>query len=170
VTMFGQWVNVVVRELVWLAAFVFWAYFKKPADASFLAIRLDLVQVAGLGLVVAGVIVHLWSALVLAKAIGSPAIPTGDLAKRGPYHYVRNPLYLAGAAVFVGLYLIYAEFRLADIVAAAIVGLLLHWYVVNVEEPATRKRLGAIYDEYFRQVPRWMPRFSSTLKRNRSTD
>jgi protein-S-isoprenylcysteine O-methyltransferase Ste14 len=166
----GQWANVALRELIWLGAFVFWAYFKKPADGSFLDIRLDLIGIMGLGLIVAGVVVHLWSAMVLAMTIGNPTGLTGGLAMHGPYHYVRNPIYLAGAAVFVGIYLIYAEFRLADFVAAVVVGLLLHLYVARVEEPATRRRLGVTYDEYRREVPRWLPRLPFTLKSEKSSD
>jgi len=166
----GPWANVVLRELAWLGAFVFWAYYKKPAEASFADIRRDLIGVVGLGLVVAGAIAHLWSALVLAMTVGKPTGLTGGLANRGPYHYIRNPIYLAGAAVFLGIYLIYAEFRLTDFVAAVVVGILLHLYVVRVEEPATRKRLGATYDEYCRQVPRWLPRFPVTRKGDKGAD
>lgn len=166
----GQWANVALRELAWLGAFVFWAYYKKPAEASFVEIRLDLIGIIGLGLVVAGIIAHLWSAMVLAMTIGNPTGLSGGLAKHGPYHYVRNPIYLAGATVFLGIYLIYAEFRLIDFVAAVVVGILLHLYVVRVEEPATRKRLGATYDEYCRQVPRWMPRLPFTRQGNKGSD
>ena len=108
--------------------------------------------------------------MVLARAIGTATGHTGDLAKQGPYQYVRNPLYLAGALVFVGLYLLYAEFRLIDFVAAGVVGLLLHLYVVRVEEPATRQRLGAEYDEYCREVPRWMPRLPFTAQGTKGSD
>ena len=54
----GQWTNVTLRELAWLAAFVFWAYYKKPADTSFLQIRLDPIGFIGLGLVIAGIVVQ----------------------------------------------------------------------------------------------------------------
>ena len=166
----GPWINVALRELVWLGAFVVWVSFKKPADARLVAIRLDPVGRLGLCLVGAGLVAHLWSALALARAIGTATGHTGGLAKQGPYQYVRNPLYLAGALVFVGLYLLYAEFRLIDFVAAGVVGLLLHLYVVRVEEPATRQRLGAECDEYCRQVPRWMPRLPFTAQRTKGSD
>jgi protein-S-isoprenylcysteine O-methyltransferase Ste14 len=156
----GQWANVALRELVWLGAFVFWAYYKKPAAASFREVGPGVPGIIGLGLLVAGVVAHLWSAVALARTLGNPTGFTGGLAKHGPYRYVRNPMYLAGATVFVGIYLLYAEFRVVDFVAAVVVGLILHLYVVRVEEPATRERLGAEYDEYCREVPRWMPRLS----------
>jgi protein-S-isoprenylcysteine O-methyltransferase Ste14 len=132
-----QGANVAFRELIWLGAFVFWACYKKPADASFLDLRLDPIGLMGLALLAPGLVVHLWSAVVLAMTIGKPAGLTGFPATNGPYHWVRNPMYLAGAAVFVGIYLVYAELRLADLVGAMVVGVLLHLYVVRVEEPAT---------------------------------
>ena len=152
-----KWTNVALRELAWLAAFVFWAYYKKPADTSLLHIRLDPRGVIGLILVAAGIALHLWSAIVLADNICNPAEPGGGLAKAGPYDYVRNPIYIAGAIIFIGIYLMYAEFQRVDLIAAVLVGLLLHFYVVRVEEPATMKRLGEEYAEYRRRVPRWLP-------------
>jgi protein-S-isoprenylcysteine O-methyltransferase Ste14 len=166
----GQWANVAVRELIWLGAFVFWAWYKKPAPASFLEVRPGVLGVIGLGLIVVGVVAHLWSAVALAMTIGNPAGLTSSLAKHGPYHYIRNPIYLAGVMVFVGIYLIYAELRVVDAAAAVVVGLLLHLYVVRVEEPATRKRLGATYDEYCRQVPRWLPRLPFLFKGKKGSE
>lgn len=163
-------INITLRELAWLGAFVFWVYYKKPAGSSFLELRFDPVGIIGLVLVVAGIVLQLWSAMILAVAITNPTDPGGSLAKEGPYRYVRNPIYITGAMVFIGLYLIYAEFRPVDLVAAIVVGSLLHFYVVRIEEPATLKRLGAPYDEYRGRVPRWVPeppfRFTGT---NRSS-
>ena len=169
-TRYEPLINITLRELAWLGAFVFWVYYKKPAGSSFLELRLDPVGIIGLVLVVAGIVLQLWSAMVLAVAITNPTDPGGSLAKEGPYRYVRNPIYITGAMVFIGLYLIYAEFRPVDLVAAIVVGSLLHFYVVRIEEPATLKRLGAPYDKYRGHVPRWVPelpfRFTGT---NRSS-
>jgi protein-S-isoprenylcysteine O-methyltransferase Ste14 len=153
----AKWTNVVLRELAWLAAFLFWAYYRKPADTSLFQIRLDPRGIIGLSLVAAGIALHLWSAIVLADNITNPAGLSGVIAKDGPYNYVRNPIYIAGAIIFIGIYLMYAEFRRVDLIATVMVGLLLQFYVVRVEEPATMKRLGEEYAEYRRRVPRWLP-------------
>jgi protein-S-isoprenylcysteine O-methyltransferase Ste14 len=34
-----------------------------------------------------------------------------------------------------------------------------HSFVTLYEEPDLRKRFGAGYEEYLREVPRWIPRF-----------
>jgi protein-S-isoprenylcysteine O-methyltransferase Ste14 len=71
---------------------------------------------------------------------------------------VRNPIYLAGAPIFLGIYLLYAEWRRVDVIAALALPLVFHGMVVRLEEPALRKRLGSAYEEYCRRVPRWIPR------------
>jgi len=83
---------------------MFWADFKKPIGSSFLEVRPGLIGVIGLGLVVAGIAAHLWSALTLAMTISTPTGVTHEVVKRGSYQYLRNPIYLAGATVFVGIY------------------------------------------------------------------
>ena len=45
------------------------------------------------------------------------------------------------------------------LIQAAIVALGAHVVVGRMEEPPTRKRLGAEYEEDCRSVPRWIPRF-----------
>src|SRR5262245_28595394 len=116
----GQWTNVTLREIAWLAAFVFWAYYKKPADKGFLDFRPGPLAVIGIVLIVTGIVAHIWSAMVLAEAIYNPAGLNHNLARQGPYRYVRNPIYITGAIVLVGIYLLYAEFRLVDLVAAVV--------------------------------------------------
>lgn len=81
------------------------------------------------------------------------------LLRRGPYAYVRNPLYLSIAAILAGVSTLYGAWDDSDLLRAAIVVLCVHFAVVRLEEPATRKRLGAEYDEYCLLVPRWIPRW-----------
>ena len=153
-------VNLVLRELTWLAAWAAFAYVKNPAGAAFWPLRPGPIATLGVGLVAAGLVGHVWSAVSLGRAISGAVTPTTSLVAYGPFRVVRNPIYLTGAAVFVGIYLLYAAFSVRDLIAAIVVGALLHLYVVRFEEPATRKRLGAPYEEYCRRVPRWIPRLS----------
>lgn len=154
----AQRANAVLRAFVWLGAFAWWAYLKRPAGSSFLAVRSGFAGLLGLGLMTVGLGLHLWSMSTLAQGIeGSLAAPA-RLLMHGPYKYVRNPLYLGAASVFAGIHLAYAPWRLTDIGVAVVIGTLTHLAVVHLEEPATRERLGAQYDEYRRRVPRWIPR------------
>ncbi len=79
-----------------------------------------------------------------------------NLVRTGLFGVIRNPIILAE------LFVIWAE---ALYVASLGVGLyaiamsvLAHLAVVRVEEPELRSRFGAEYDEYCRDVPRWIPR------------
>jgi protein-S-isoprenylcysteine O-methyltransferase Ste14 len=97
-------------------------------------------------------------ALFVVRGRGTPAI--FDAPQRfvgvGPYRYVRNPMYLSAIAFFAG----YGLYVRSSAVLAFAAGwfLLIHAFVLFVEEPGLRQRFGRTYDEYCKRVPRWMPR------------
>lgn len=86
----------------------------------------------------------------------TPAVPTGRLVVSGAYRHVRNPMYVATAAVIVGEGLV-LERPVLLLAAAAYVATLglagRRW-----EEPALRARFGPAYDAYRSAVPGWWPR------------
>jgi len=81
-----------------------------------------------------------------------------DLVRSGPFGVTRNPIMLAELLV------IWAEALYVASVGvwlyAIAISVLAHLAVVRIEEPELRSRFGAAYDEYCRDVPRWMPRLS----------
>lgn len=153
----GRRGDLLVRALIWLVFLAMWAYQKSPAG-DLLAIRPGLPRWIGAMLIGTGIGLYVSSAWSLAgvprDAKGAPRI----LLAGGAYRYVRNPLYLSIATMAAGLSTAYGAWHAADLMRAGIVLLLAHLAVVLLEEPATRRRLGADYDEYCRRVPRWMPR------------
>jgi len=70
-------------------------------------------------------------------------------------------MYVGFIAGWVGLWVIFGRAsRTAVIVAlVAIVGVAL--FVQLYEEPTLREKFGADYEEYCRNVPRWIPRLSA---------
>jgi protein-S-isoprenylcysteine O-methyltransferase Ste14 len=98
------------------------------------------------------------------EGIGTPApvAPTERLVVGGLYRYVRNPMYLAVAAVILGQASILGRWVLVGYAAVfgATVWSFVRWY----EEPALRRRFGSDYEEYLRTVPGWWPRLG---RRNR---
>lgn len=146
-----------IRTLFWLALTALWAYLNKP-EAGFLAIQPGLPALAGVVLIGSGLMLYGWSAGLLAAAAPITRSSPVELLRRGPYRYVRNPLYLSIAAVLAGISTLYGAWGVRDLVRAAIVAVFVHIAVVRFEEPATRRALGAAYDEYCRRVPRWLPR------------
>jgi protein-S-isoprenylcysteine O-methyltransferase Ste14 len=149
--------NLLVRTAVWLAAFLVCAALEKPAGSSFTDLRPGPPGWIGLGLIAAGAGLLLWSMLWLDRVVRERAAPLSPIVKGGPYSYVRNPLYLAGATVCVGIATVYAPWSSATVARVTLVALFVHAAVVRLEEPRTLGRLGPIYEEYCRRVPRWIP-------------
>jgi protein-S-isoprenylcysteine O-methyltransferase Ste14 len=92
------------------------------------------------------------------EGIGTPApvAPTEKLVVGGLYRYVRNPMYLAVAAVILGQAAVLGRGVLVAyaVLFGVIVWSFVHWY----EEPTLRRQFGADYDAYMRTVPGWWPR------------
>lgn len=115
------------------------------------------VQFAGVGLVVGGLGVWLWSVLELRRGGSSSAAPTGVLVDTGPYRYSRNPIYVGIVVAVVGEGVAFES--LLGIAAAGIVWVLFRHLVVSYEEPLVRDQLGDPFEEYCQRVPRWIPPF-----------
>jgi protein-S-isoprenylcysteine O-methyltransferase Ste14 len=93
--------------------------------------------------------------LRIARSTGGFGDPPPTLVSQGPYRHVRNPIYVGAFGLLLGL----AMYRGSPTLLASALAFLpvMHVFIVRVEEPATRRRLGASYDEYRRRVPRWLP-------------
>ena len=98
-----------------------------------------------------------WNFLVTGKGTPAPIDPPKELVATGLYRFVRNPMYLAGITGLLG-WLIWSP-SLPLIVAPPLFFNATHLFVTRYEEPTLRKKFGAAYEDYCRQVPRWFPRF-----------
>lgn len=104
----------------------------------------------------AGLVLHFWSSATLAQGERQePAVSTP--VTDGPFRYVRNPIYLAGITLLLGVGLLYAPWRTVDLGLPLLLLLYFHVAVVRVEEPDLRRRYGSKYQEYCDRVPRWLP-------------
>jgi len=87
----------------------------------------------------------------------APFVPPQRLVVVGFYRYVRNPMYVGFFAGWTGLWVVFGRAirgaLVVVIVAIAAVVLFVKFY----EEPTLRKMFGADYEEYCRNVPRWIP-------------
>jgi|KBSSwiStaDraftv2_1062776.scaffolds.fasta_scaffold674544_1 protein-S-isoprenylcysteine O-methyltransferase Ste14 len=157
--------NAVVRSMVWLGAGLLLAYLTTRPAATLLSFRGTPIGWLGVAVLIIGVGLHLWSNVTLARLEGgsSESAPTA-LVTGGPYRYIRNPIYVAGGLILLGVYLCHAELRRMDIVAAVVLMSVLHVLVVRREEPALRRRFGPTYEEYCRHVPRWFPSLIAPLR------
>ena len=120
-----------------------------------------LVRAAGVLLIALGVgfLLHAFARFVV-EGLGTPApvAPTERLVVGGVYRYVRNPMYLAVAAVIVGQALLLG--RPALLLYAGAFGAVVFSFVRIYEEPTLSERYGESYEAYRRAVPGWLPRLT----------
>jgi protein-S-isoprenylcysteine O-methyltransferase Ste14 len=90
----------------------------------------------------------------------APFIPPQRLVVVGFYRYVRNPMYVGFAFGWIGLSIVFGHANAIAIASVAAVALGVHLFVMFYEEPTLRAKFGRDYEEYQRNVNRWLPRLS----------
>ncbi len=119
-----------------------------PRPVAFAAITLII---AGLALYV----VCLWVFATVGRGTPGPWDAPRQFVATGPYRWVRNPIYIAALLVLTGeAWLFMSPPLLMYVVLAAVA---VHLFVVLYEEPTLRRRFGAEYELYRRNVWRWIP-------------
>src|SRR5271167_2917352 len=88
----------------------------------------------------------------------APVAPPKRLVVVGFYRYVRNPMYEGFAGGWIGLWVVFGQADPVAIAAVVAVALAVHLFIVFYEEPTLRRKFGAAYEEYCRNVDRWWPR------------
>jgi protein-S-isoprenylcysteine O-methyltransferase Ste14 len=88
----------------------------------------------------------------------APMVPPTRLIVVGFYRYLRNPMYSGFFAGWIGLWVVFGRANLAVIAMACLVVLAVNLFVRLYEEPTLRKTFGVDYEEYCRNVHRWVPR------------
>ena len=106
-----------------------------------------------------GVVLSAWCVIEFARrGRGTPA--PWDAPRRcvtsGPYRFVRNPMYLAGASVVLGEAIAFGSLPLFIYLVVLIA--VWHSFVVLYEEPTLSRQFGADYAGYRARVGRWVPR------------
>jgi protein-S-isoprenylcysteine O-methyltransferase Ste14 len=153
-----------LRALAYATAFVvLWGWLAllvRPLDRN---VSLVLPRWSGVGLV----LLILGAALALTCVAGfawwgggtpAPFDPPRRFVARGPYRFVRNPMYIGGFAVLLGYGLLALS---PSILCLSLVMLgCAHLFVVWYEEPSLERRFGEDYRVYRRTVRRWLPRFA----------
>lgn len=88
----------------------------------------------------------------------APIIPPKQLVVTGFYRYVRNPMYLGFFTGWIGLWIVFGRATSTAISLAALAILCVMLFVLTYEEPTLREKFGLDYDDYCKNVPRWLPR------------
>jgi protein-S-isoprenylcysteine O-methyltransferase Ste14 len=116
-------------------------------------------QIAGLVIGTIGAAVMLWSVISfvrLGQGTPAPFDPPRRLVTRGPYRYVRNPMYIGAGLALIGAAWMYGSWLLLSYVG--LLFLLTQAFVRFYEEPTLRKTFGEEYQAYCARVGRWWPR------------
>jgi protein-S-isoprenylcysteine O-methyltransferase Ste14 len=121
---------------------------------------------AGWILIAAGAIVYMVCLLQFLASGGTPAIfftrglkfvlgeePT-KLVQGGLYRVSRNPMYVGVLLAVFGQAILFASLEVA--IYGFALCLIFHLVVVLLEEPHLRRERGPSYDDYCRQVRRWL--------------
>ena len=115
-------------------------------------------QIAGMIVVGVGTVIALWcifAFVFVGKGTPAPFDPPRRLVIRGPYRFVRNPMYIGAGLVLAGLAIFYESISVA--IYAGLFLLATHIFVVAYEEPILRRTFGQEYDAYCARVRRWWP-------------
>jgi protein-S-isoprenylcysteine O-methyltransferase Ste14 len=96
--------------------------------------------------------------LFMRRGRGTPFLldPPSHLVQRGLYRWVRNPMYLGVLLVVAAEAVFLRSWHVAIywVCLACLFQVLVHLY----EERDLSFRFGAMYEDYKREVPRWLPR------------
>ena len=153
----GASVRVAVGIAQWLPYF-FWAPYVVVGTHLGPEIELpDVVRLIGVVLTIGGVGLSLWSIATLGRHYDLVLeIHAGhELVRRGPFAWVRHPVYTGLALHFIGACLATGNWLL---IAGTLFGSFPALYLrAAVEERLLRQRLGPAYDAYARRVPMLVP-------------
>jgi protein-S-isoprenylcysteine O-methyltransferase Ste14 len=89
-----------------------------------------------------------------ARTAISPNRPASNLVTLGPYRLSRNPMYLGLSLLYLGVTLLVNSLWILLLLPVVIA--ILHLTVIRREERYLAATFGITYDEYRRQVRRWL--------------
>ena len=157
-----QWPNALASLIVGAAFFALW-FWLLP---GWLGFNIDIMSIARwrwmaivpsvLGFAMA--LRCIWDFGWTGRGTPAPVAPPQRLVVVGFYRYVRNPMYVGFFTGWAGLWIVFGQIsRLAiEVSAIGIVAVIL--FVIFYEEPTLRNKFGTDYEEYRRNVRRWLPR------------
>ncbi|HYI09106.1 MAG TPA: isoprenylcysteine carboxylmethyltransferase family protein [Thermoanaerobaculia bacterium] len=87
-----------------------------------------------------------------------PLDPPRRLVVDGLYRWVRNPMYVGMGIFLIGEALLFPAITRDYLLLLPILWAIVTAFVMAYEEPTLRRLFGADYEEYLRNVGRWVPR------------
>jgi protein-S-isoprenylcysteine O-methyltransferase Ste14 len=113
------------------------------------------VLIAVSGLAVRGIVIGL---AYIKRGGLNKKVYAANLVTEGMFSVCRNPLYVGNMLIYTGEFLMFGN------PWCALIGVVSFWFIyeciIAAEENFLRDKFGQAYDEYCRDVPRWLPRVS----------
>jgi len=119
----------------------------------------------GIAPVLGGVVLRFWaSSTIFNTGKGTPLYsrPPKALVTTGPYRLIRNPLYLGGFLIYLGILVTIPSLFLAIL---GLIGLSITYIGIAREEKGLERRFGEDYRLYRQNVPGWIPRIKRSSPR-----
>jgi protein-S-isoprenylcysteine O-methyltransferase Ste14 len=163
---------VIVRALTYAALFIGLVLIYLPSQILSQAgiVRPEMIEIPQMTGMIIGAIggaIALWCVYTFAavgKGTPAPFDPPRQLVTRGPYQYVRNPMYIGAGLALIGAVLFYESLSLLGYVGVLFV--IVHSFIVWYEEPTLRRTFGDEYEQYYHKVKRWLPSVQEKGKYN----
>lgn len=120
-----------------------------------------LTLVSGFLIALLGELIRIWGV----NWAGSETRSTGPvggtyLIIKGPFAHVRNPLYVGNILIYLGLGIMsFAWFPYLQL-AALLFFIFQYYFIVRGEEKYLREKYGNLYQDYFENVPSFIPRIT----------
>jgi protein-S-isoprenylcysteine O-methyltransferase Ste14 len=112
---------------------------------------------AGVAVAMAGEALRLWSVRQIGSISRTRSLTrVGPFIRSGPFRVMRNPLYVGNWLLWTGFTLASRAFWLLPVMWAVLA--VQDRVIVQWEENRLRERFGQRYEQYLREVPRWLPR------------
>lgn len=110
-------------------------------------------------LILAGLAAIIWVVVAfssIGKGTPAPFDPPRKFVAQGLFRFVRNPMYVGALIALLGVAIMFQTLWVGGY--ALVLFLVLNGYVHLFEEAALKKRFGLPYEDYLKEVPRWIPR------------
>ena len=133
-----------------------WLGFHDYASGAVAGWRLIFAIPAAMGF--AAAIKCMWDFGWTGRGTPAPMAAPQRLVVVGFYRNVRNPMYVGFFAGWFSLWALYGEANRGSLIVALVALAIAELFVRLYEEPILRSKFGADYEEYCRNVPRWIPR------------
>jgi len=164
-------VFVLVRAITYATLFISLVFVYVPGlllgSASARPVVFGVPQIVGMIITAAGTAIAVWCVFTfvfVGRGTPAPFDPPRRLVIRGPYRFVRNPMYISSVLTLLGVALFY--WSLSILIYAGVFFLATHLFVVFYEETTLRRTFGSDYEAYCRRVNRWWLSFNASRQDN----